>query len=85
MNILLFILGYFACGIGYYLLLIYLEINEIIDEYSAFVVSDGTEAFWHIVFWPLSAVGLGICILMNKFDELHKKIYEKMKRRTKKK
>lgn len=79
LKVLWFILGYFACGIGYYLLLIYLEINEIIDEYGLFGVSDGIEAFGHIVVWPLSAVGLGISILMGKFDELHEKIYEKMR------
>lgn len=77
-KVLWFILGYFACGIGYYLLLIYLEINEIIDECGLFGVSDGIDAFINIAVWPLSAVGLGIGILMGKFDELHEKIYEKM-------
>lgn len=78
LKILWLIFGYFACGIGYYLLLIYLEINEIIDECGLFGVSDGIEAFINIVVWPLSAVGLGISILMDKLGELHEKIYEKM-------
>lgn len=78
LKILWFILGYFACGTGYYLLLIYLEINEIIDEWGPFGVSDGYDAFGHIVAWPLSVIGLGISILMDKCGELHEKIYEKM-------
>lgn len=77
-KVLWFILGYFACGVGYYLLLIYMEVNGITDKYGAFSVTDGIDAAINLVLWPISAIGLGISYLFMKAGKLHERIYEKM-------
>ena len=70
--------GYFACGIGWYLLLVYLGVKGVIDPYSIFYVDNGIDGLCNAIFWPISLLGLSCEIFVKKANEWHKNIKYKM-------
>lgn len=71
--------GYLACGIGWYLFLVYLGVKGIIDPFnSSFYIDSGIDGLANAFLWPISLIGLSCEVFVRKANEWHKIIRYKM-------
>ena len=76
--------GYLACGVGWYLILMYLGVKGVVDKWSIFYTNDAVEAIPHILLWPMSMATFAVGYLFQRLNELQEKLRLDMEKRNRK-